>query len=346
MKMEWSLYPASEFEQHVKSWDALNACGFNSPLLSSRFLISCLNSFGSGKEVLCLLGNPNQPDAMCILVRHGKLKWDTFQPSQAPIGFWLMRPGLELETVLRALMIALPGFALSLGLTQQDPLLLPRPVGSDRMLAFDYIVTAHIELDEDYEAYWQTRGKNLRQNMRTVRNRLEKQSQVHQLKCITDCAEVSKAVEHFARMEGAGWKSEQGTAVQFDGRQGRFYVKLLERFCASDAACIYCLTFNEVIVAMDLCVHQDGSVIVLKTTYDESYHDYSPAMLLHQEMLRMLMGSPDFHRLEFYGKVRDWQLRLTEKTRCMYHVNVYRWAWLRRVMGKRIALSSRSGGVA
>ena len=95
---------------------------------------------------------------------------------------------------------------------------------------------------------------------------------------------------------------------------------------------------------MDLCLQQGGTVIILKTTYDETYKEYSPAMLLHQELLRMLMQSGHFQRLEFYGKAHDWQRRLTAEKRTLYHLNVYRWAWLRRLMALRIGIKDKAGG--
>lgn len=333
---DWRIYPVGAFASHAAAWDALNAGGLKSPLLSSSFVASSLNAFQSGKEKLAVLGDPAQPDAMCIMSSTNGISWATFQPSQAPIGFWLMRPGLDVETALNCLLKALPGFPLVAAITQQDPLLLPRPANSRRMLSFDYIATMHIELNTDYGSYWQSRGKNLRQNMRTVRNRLEKNGYTFQLHCITDAEQVAEAVAQFARMESSGWKGEQGTAVSFDSGQGQFYVDLLQRYCRHGAACIYYLSFNETVVAMDLCLQQDGTVIILKTTYDEAFSEYSPAMMLHQKLLRLLLQSVDFHRLEFYGKARDWQLRLTDQSRAMYHVNVYRWSWLRQMMQKRI----------
>ncbi len=338
--MKWNFLPASEFDAHARTWDALNVRGFNSPLLSSRYLRATLQAFQTGREMLAILGDPVQPDAMCILVRNGRFFWDTFQPSQAPIGFWLMRASMEMEAALNSLLRALPGFALAVGATQQDPLLIRRPESSDRMLTFDYIDTMHIDLNVDYGNYWQARGKNLRQNMRTVRNRLERDGLAYQVSCTTEADQVGYFVEQFARMESAGWKAEQGTAVRFDDAQGRFYVDLLQSFCRAGAGCIYSLTLNDTIVAMDLCIHQGGSVIVLKTTYDEKFSEYSPAMLLHQELLRMLTQVHDMQRLEFYGKAREWQLRLTGEKRTMYHINVYRWAWLRRMMAKRIGQAS------
>ncbi len=338
-KMKWTLYPVSEFGSYAAMWDVLNVSGSNSPLLSSHFLIASLQAFKSGEEKLAIWGDPAQPDAMCILVQRGKLVWNTFQPAQAPIGFWLMRPGINLEDGLTDLLHALPGLSLAVGITQQDPLLVPRPSNSARMLTFNYIDTMHIELNVDYGSYWQARGKNLRQNMRTAHNRLAKKGLAYRITRIADPGKISSYVENFARMESSGWKAKEGTAVQFDSTQGKFYVNLLQSFCLLGSGCIYSLTFDDVIVAMDLCIHQGGAVIVLKTTYDENYKEYSPAMLLHQELLRILTQSGDFQRLEFYGRAREWQLRLTGETRTMYHVNLYRWEWLRRGMQNRIESS-------
>jgi hypothetical protein len=337
--VSWKFYPASEFFIYMPVWDALNEEGGNSPLLGSEFVLASLRCFGAGNEKLAILGDPLRPDAMAILVTGNGLSWNSFQPSQAPIGFWLMRPALILEGVLTSLLHALPG--LVMGVTQQDPLLMLRPVDTGRLLSFDYIDTMHIDLNMDYQSYWQARGKNLRQNMRTVCNRLEKNGLSYQLHCIRTADQVAFSMEHFARMESSGWKGIEGTAVQFDGVQGRFYVDLLQKFCEQGMGFIYYLTFNEAIVAMDLCICRNGLLIVLKTTYDEASHEYSPAMLLHQQLVKCLLPLADFKRLEFYGKARDWQLRLTDQSRTLYHVNVYRWAWLRRIMQERIRWSRK-----
>jgi len=333
-KMKWTVYPIGIFNQHVIAWDALNQCGCNSPLLSSRFLLSSLRHFQTGKEKLAVLGNPEHPDAMCILKQRGNLIWDTFQPAQAPVGFWLMRPGLELETIMTGLIRALPGFPLAVGITQQDPLLMPRPPDSVKMLTLDYINTARILVDGNYETYWNARGKNLRQNMRKAHNKLEKDGLKYQLKCISDPAGVKGAIESYGLMESAGWKAVDGTAVQSNNTQGKYYTDLLETFCRAGYGRIYYLTFNDTIVAMDLCVYQSDAIIILKTTYDEGYKDYSPAMLMHQELFRELFQSGDFRLIEFYGRVMDWHLRWTEDIRTMYHINVYRWESIRNIAAR------------
>lgn len=116
--------------------------------------------------------------------------------------------------------------------------------------------------------------------------------------------------------------------------QGRFYQELLETHYQNGTGRIYQLMFNDRIATMDLCVQRDGVIVILKTTSDESAAEYSPAMLMHQELFQALFESGEFQRIEFYGKVMDWHLRWTEDKRTMYHTNYYRWAWLKKLFAR------------
>jgi hypothetical protein len=333
--MDWKVYPAVEVERFASGWDDLNERSSCSPLLTSRYLLAALRTFGTGREKLACLGSPVAPDCMAVLMERRRGVWETFQPSQAPIGFWLMRTGLDLEAVANTLVRALPGLPLVVGITQQDPMLLPRPPSSPRLLTMDYIDTARILVDGDFEPYWESRGKNLRQNMRKARNKLEKAGISVRLECVTDPAAVRAAIENYGRLESAGWKANNGTAVHLDNDQGRFYRELLETHLERGTGRIYQLMFNDSIAAMDLCVQRDGVIVILKTSYDEAAAEYSPAMLMHQELFKSLFDSREFQRIEFYGKVMDWHLRWTEDKRTMYHVNCYRWGWLKRLLAPK-----------
>jgi len=334
-KSKWQVFPASDIAQHAQGWDSLNEQGARSPLLTSRFLLAALNAFGTGREKLVCLGSAEAPDCMAVLVERRRGVWETFQPSQAPVGFWLMRPGLDLEVLTKRLVRALPGLPLMVGITQQDPALLPRPSSSPRLLTMDYIDTARILVDGDFDPYWESRGKNLRQNMRKARNKLEKAGITVRLDCVTDPAAVRDAIENYGRLESAGWKAKDGTAVHLDNDQGRFYRELLETHLEDGTGRIYQLMFNDSIAAMDLCVQRDGVIVILKTSYDEAAAEYSPAMLMHQELFKSLFDSREFQRIEFYGKVMDWHLRWTEDKRTMYHVNCYRWGLLKRLLAPK-----------
>lgn len=339
--MKWHIYPAADIEQLAAGWDNLNERAARSPLLTSKFLRSALLAFGTGKEKLICLGDTAAPDCMAVVVERRAGVWETFQPAQAPIGFWLMRSNLELDATARSLVRALPGFPLVLGITQQDSELLSRPTESAQVQTLDYIETARIEVDGSFETFWEKRGKNLRQNMRKARNKLEKAGLGVRLVCLTDPDAMAEAIAHYGRLESAGWKSKDGTSVHPDNEQGRFYRDLLETHCRDGAGRIYQLMFNDTIAAMDLCVQRDDVIVILKTTYDEAAADYSPAMLMHQELFQSVFEAGEFKRIEFYGKVMEWHLRWTEDKRTMYHINYYRWGWLKRLLASKPAADAK-----
>ena len=181
----------------------------------------------------------------------------------------------------------------------------------------------------DFDSYWAARGKNLRQNMRKQRAKLEAESVATELEVITDPNRVAEAIEDYGRLESAGWKAEGGTAVHPENAQGRFYRSMLEDFCGRGAACVYRYRIGGAVAAMDLCVDSGTVQVILKTAYDETNRQLSPASLMRQEIFRQLFAEGRIERVEFYGRVMEWHTRWTDTVRTLFHVNVYRSGALR-----------------
>ena len=81
---------------------------------------------------------------------------------------------------------------------------------------------------------------------------------------------------------------------------------------------------------MDLCIEGPGVLVILKTAYDETYKNVSPASLMRHEYFRQIFDRGSIRRIEFYGKVMEWHRRWTDDVRVLYHVNRYRAPWLRK----------------
>jgi hypothetical protein len=259
-------------------------------------------------------------------------RWATFQPSQAPLGFWLQRDAGSPERFAASLLRALPGTSVVLGITQCDPMLLPRPADGACVRTLDYIDTARISLGPGFEAYWNARGKNLRSNLKKQRKRLQQDGYATRLQLSRAPHEMAAAVADYGMLESAGWKGATGSAVHADDRQGRFYRAMLEAFARRGAARVYRYWIGERLAAMDLCVEGGGCVVVLKTAYDESLGAaLSPALLMREEACRDIFEDGRFERIEFYGRVMDWHLRWTDEVRTMYHLNGYRWSALAKL---------------
>jgi hypothetical protein len=136
-------------------------------------------------------------------------------------------------------------------------------------------------------------------------------------------SEAAAAVAEYSKLESAGWKVETGTAVRSDDAQGRFYKQLLEAHCAQGHGRIYRFWLGGRVVAMDLCIDNGSTLVILKTTYDEAITNLSPALLMREEYFRELFGT-GIRRIEFYGRVMDWHTKWTAETRTLYHINCYR----------------------
>ncbi len=290
--------------------------------------------FAKGDEVLAIHGPREAPDAMGLFSPGGCFTWQTFQPSVAPLGAWLRKPETSLPELLDGLIRALPGFNVLVALSQQDPNLSPRPENAGKTRTLDYIHTARMAISGDFETYWNARGKNLRHTMKRQRNRLAREDITPRFEELVGETEMADAVANYARMESSGWKGEAGTAVGEADPQSRFYTKMLENFCRRGKGLVYRYWYNDKLVATDLCIHDDGTIIILKTTYDETEKTTSPSQLMRQDAFQKFFDGGWFDGLEFYGPVKDWHTKLSDDVRTMYHVNRYRWWWLATMRGR------------
>ncbi len=334
--MKWRLLPAARFDAIGAHWAALHRAGPAAPMLAPAFVAALLTEFGGGGELLALCEDGDGPCASAVLAPRGLGRWASFQPAQAPLGLWLQRPGLDCGALLARLAGALPGFPLQIGLSQCDPLLLPRAADGGRTRSLDYIDTAHIPVGGSFDDYWLGRGKNLRANLRKQRARLGAEGVATRLEVAQAPQEMAAAVADYGRLESSGWKARDGTAVAADNAQGRFYTRMLEAMAAIGAARVYRYRFGERLVAMDLCILERDTIVILKTAYDESVASrpssgLSPALLMREEACRALFGEGRFARIEFYGRVMDWHTRWTDQVRTLYHLNHYRWPALARL---------------
>jgi CelD/BcsL family acetyltransferase involved in cellulose biosynthesis len=324
--MSWKIYPISEFEKQQEGWQRLNRDGIASPLLDPAFMSPLLQYFGTGKEILVCYECDGQAKAMAIMVpsRHGA--WETFQPSQAPVGAWLHSADMDWNILLYKLMRVLPGFPLLIGVTQQDPDLVMRPEPGNTLKTLDYIQTARISLNGDFDSYWNSRGKNLRQNMKKQRSKLAKDAITTRLELSTSPEDVAQAITDYGIIESAGWKADGGTAISPATAQGQFYRAMMENFCRVGSGHIYRYWYDDRIVAMDLCIEGNENIVILKTTYDESIKNgTSPALLMRQDEFKKMFSDGELKKIEFYGRVMDWHTKWSDEIRTLYHVNQYRW---------------------
>ena len=338
--MRWTTLHAHQLLDDPKlrqSWDNLNAARHDLPFLSAQAVGKAVQVFGQGQERLLIAADgTGQPLAMMLMVPQGRLCWATFQPSQLPLGAWVSQTHVSTTALCRSLLRGPLGFALVVSLTQADPLLAPREADQADTRHADYIPTAWIDVQGSFDDYWTARGKNLRQNLRKQRNKLAAEGRNTALRVLQATEDMAEAIARYGELEAAGWKAGRGTAIHPNNDQGRFYTQLLEGAARLGEARVYEYLLDGQTVAMNLCLLRAGTLVVLKTTYDENLpKSLSPAFLLREEELQQFFGGSEVKRIEYYGRVMEWHTKLTEQQRTLYHLTAYRWPLLKRLAERR-----------
>ena len=331
----WSAVPALSLTSDTAlqhEWDRLNALQSNLPFLGSDSVSLALKVFGTGTEKLIIARNAGRVCAMILLAPAGKLQWQTFQPSQLPLGAWVAEPTLPVETIANSAMHSGKLFAAAaLSFTQVDPLFAPRGTDTPCNRYDDYIETAWVGIAGSFDDYWAGRGKNLRQNMRKQRNKLQTEGIELKMHVWRDASDMAAAIARYGELESQSWKAHEGTAIQPNNDQGRFYTELLCQNARRGEAVVYEYTFAGKLVASNLCVHRAKTLTILKTAYDASIKAYSPAFLLNEEILQSIFSEQQISRLEYYGRVMEWHTRWTDSKRTLYHLTTFRNSWVKRV---------------
>jgi hypothetical protein len=324
--MSWRFFKAEEFFRQFRTdWDTLNRRHSNHLLLDSRFVEPALRHFGSKDTVLAI--NKDGPNSgMALLTKTGTGQWSTFQPSQAPLGMIVFGGDDQNCEGLLGLLATLPGYSLILSVLQQDPLHTSFGATSTNpnIEIVQYIETPQLKLVASFEEYWESRSRNLKHNLDRQSRRSVEQGSTLELVTLRQHSQIEAGIREYGRLESAGWKAEAGTAICEDNVQGSFYREMLENFSENGEAVIFQLVLDGKVVASDLCLSRAGTLVVLKTAYDEKVQKLSPALLMRREIIKHLYAEGRIQNIEFYGRVLPWHTQWMTGTRGMFHINLFR----------------------
>lgn len=307
--------------EHAPAWDTLNQRLFNGhPMLDSYFVDRLLKHFGDGSEHLCVLGPHEEPEAMCLLKQTRLGVWGTFSPSQAQIGPVLIS---ELQA-LTGLINSLPGFVIRL-----DFLCIDRQFsdfftdGNAISTCMDHALTMCIDLNGDFESYWTHRPKKLIQNIARYQRRIDADEVACTFVCIEDPEDIQAAVARYTELESKGWKGKTGTSLSYNA-QDVFYGDVLCHFAHAGRSTVYELWLVDQLVASRLVISGSEIIIMLKTTYDESYSKYSPGRILLRKVIKHQFANHPCKRVEFYTDATLDQLAWATEQRWITHWSFYK----------------------
>jgi Acetyltransferase (GNAT) domain len=322
--MTWVILPARKhFRDYSSKWDELNCRTFqNHPLLDSRFLGPLIEHFATDRELIAVNASGEGAHSMLLLTPAKLGIAKSFLPSQTEISPVLLASIDEVP----ALLDALPGPMTALELFCQDPeySAFPIPQCYLKYELTPHVMTVSIELAGDFDEYWLSRSRKLRQNLSRALRRVASAGKQCRLKIIEAPGDIERAVERYGDLEIRGWKGASGTAIHSGNVQGWFYRDLLRRFSEIDRAVVYELYSDDELVSSQLAIGNEFMLITLKTTFNELFRSFSPGHLLDYLMLKHEFGRKRFRQVEFYTNAGPELLRWGTRNRQIQHITIYR----------------------
>ena len=325
--------PQRTLGPHTAAWNTLwQTLPLQHPMLHGDFINTLLHHWGTGREWLCTLGSPVDPQGMCILQPEGLGRWSTFLPMQSQVGAALLHSLDDASTLLPRL----PGLAVLLDLLATDPDVLPVDLSLQRPLdVTPHAYTLGMNLQGDFEAWWQCRPKKLRDNLRRHQAELARRYGQTEVRWVDSPAELPEALDRCAQLESQGWKAQGGTAVAPGSDQHRFYADLASMAGAQHTvqACHVVATElwadGELLASRLLWVSPRGDITALKTTYAEQHKAVAPGrLLLHATLLQAHRRWPG-RRFELCTDATGDLAAWADKPRHTRHLSLYRNAYAR-----------------
>lgn len=322
--MNWKLSSLQNgFDLYSNDWDKLNLDLYQSnPYFDSRFVKYLLKYFGSGNEIICTHCSKDNIDGMLIVHPSGIARWSLFMSSQSQICPLLISNVIELP----GLISELPGIAIALDCPCQDPIHSPITVSSPVIpqVKKEHVRTIAVNIDSSFDKYWSARSGNLRKSIARRIRRLQDANYQIRLKHLDDKDVMQAAILRFGEIESKGWKGKIGTAIHGNNIQGAFYADVMSGFADSQQASVYELYFNDILVAMQLCILSKNMLVLLKTTYDEIYSNFSPGRLLLYLLLQREFSLKRVRLIEFYTNADNDQLTWATQQRIINHFTIFR----------------------
>lgn len=319
----WTVVPLERaLGAHAAEWNALNRSRFgNQVMLSSLFVDGLLREFGNGREHLCILRQDGEVRAMLIAQRRNRFVWSSFVPPQCQLALTMVPDAALLATLIASL----PQTVIQFDLLCNDPqvgrvLDCPRPVARRQ----PHALTMNVSLAGTFAGYWAGRSRNLTSNMRRYERRIEQDGLAARLVRIDDPEQIGAALERYVQIEGAGWKGKLGTALGSTPEQHRFYQKLFAEGAREGVAMIYELWLGEHLAASRLLLGEGGTLVILKTTYDETMERYAPGRLLLRALIEDAFERWPGGTIEFYTDASSDQLQWASTSRWIEHLTLFR----------------------
>ena len=297
-------------------WDELADRVGAPPFLRPGWIAAWWRAFGSGDLEILSLQRGEILDGLLPLARRRRALTSPTNYHSPVFGPLAKDAPAARELVLDACSRRLRRVEISL-LDEDDPSLEQCRAGAEsagyRVLMRRQSRTPFLALDGDWDTYRGRLHKNLRNDLRRQRRRLNELGEV-----TVELADGSERLEpllgEMFSIEGSGWKDARGTAIASRPETRRFYEEIAEWAACRGSLRLWFLRLDGRPVASDICLEEGGVCYLLKAGYDPQFRRYSPGNLILGAIIEHCFASR-LDRIELGGGVGPYKLRWAETIR-------------------------------
>jgi CelD/BcsL family acetyltransferase involved in cellulose biosynthesis len=182
-----------------------------------------------------------------------------------------------------------------------------------RTIAGVVLSSPYIELGGAWEAFEASLSRDFRANLRRRLRNLEGTGAVS-FEVHDGRSDLDGLLEEGWRVEAAGWKGREGTAIGSRPDTRAFYRSIAVWGAARGWLRLAFLRVDAAPAAFDLCLEQGGVHYLIKTGYDPRWARHSPGSLLRRHMIEDAFRR-GLRSYEFLGDANEWKRDWTSATR-------------------------------
>lgn len=176
-----------------------------------------------------------------------------------------------------------------------------------------------LTISTDWQSFLKSKSKHFREEQKRKVNKMTKTGQLDFVK-ISNPGQVHKTMRDILIIERNSWKEKEGASFTAGPGLQEFYSEVAEVFAKQQCLCTYLLYLNSVPVAHLFGIAYGNRYYALKTSYDESYKELSPGVVLFNYALQDIFQS-NLKEFDFLGVESRWKNEIASGTR--NHVNIF-----------------------
>src|SRR3954452_18296763 len=180
----------------------------------------------------------------------------------------------------------------------------------------------YVDTSGDFDAYVAALSRKHRKELGRLRRKLEAAGELS-FEFADGSERLDDLLEEGFAIEGSGWKSESGTAINSSYAERRFYTQVARWAASSGWLRLAFLRLDGRAIAFDYCLDSGGSFYALKGGFDTEFRRLGPGVVLTHESIARTFADPGLRSYELLGRADDYKLAWTDKTRPRLRVQAF-----------------------